>query len=125
MKMTEKEKIEKMMKNLDITFEEAQELIQEDKDIDKGVKKSYDLDKEHLKFAKEQVKAGHTTYKFTKRERKPNYEKRDIIQDLFNFLNENSPYLVEITNKERQIALKENGETKFELTLVQKRVKKE
>ena len=33
--MTEKEKIEKMMKNLDITFEEAQELIQEDKDIDK------------------------------------------------------------------------------------------
>lgn len=123
--MTDKDKIEKMMKQLDLTREEAQQLVQEDKDIDKGVPKSYDLDKEHLKYAKEQVKAGHTTYKFTKRERKIDEEKAQIIEDLYQFLLKNSNYSAEITNKERQIALKTGDTIKFELTLVRKKVKKE
>lgn len=98
-----------------------------DKAIDREEKTEYDLPADKLKVAQKFAHAGTrkrpTTYKFTKRERKPNATKGGIIAELATFLTENSSFSVEnlkITNKERQITFEIGGE-KFELTLVQKR----
>ena len=118
-------KIEKLMKNLGITREEALEVIEADRRIDKG-EKLFTLSKEQEKASKQARSTGTkqpTGYKFTTRERKENTTKAEIIAELAKFLTENSENaceMVEITNKERQIAFK-IGENTFELTLVQKR----
>lgn len=119
--------VEKLMRVLDISAEEAQEVIAYDKAIDKGEKTEHDLTAEQQKVVKEYTKAGTkkapTVYDFKKRERKANPTKSGIIAELAQFLAENSEYAtenVEITNKERQIAFK-IGEECYELTLVQKR----
>ena len=119
---------EKIMRILDVTAEEADEIIAYDKEVDRttdGLK--YDIDKAVAKAALKEAHKGHdrkpTVYKFDKRERKANPTKGGIIAELAKFLTENSEYAtenVEITNKERQIAFK-IGEDAFELTLVQKR----
>ena len=120
-----KKQIAKLMKNLDLTREEAMEVIEADKQIDKGAK-LFELSKEQEKASKQARSTGTkqpTAYKFTKRERKENTTKAEIIAELAKFLKENSENaceMVEITNKERQIAFK-IGENAFELTLVQKR----
>ena len=122
--------IEKLMKNLGITEQEALELIEDDKAIDKG-EKLFELTDEQKKVAKKMTtsdtknkKSAPTVYKFEqKKTRKENATKGGIIAELAKFLTENSefaPELVEITNKERQIAFK-IGENDYELTLVQKR----
>ncbi len=119
--------IEKLMRVLDISEEEAKDVIAYDKAIDKGEKTEHDLTAEQQKVVKEYTKAGTkkapTVYDFKKRERKANPTKSGIIAELAQFLTENSEYAtenVEITNKERQIAFK-IGEECYELTLVQKR----
>lgn len=119
--------VEKLMRVLGISAEEAQEVIAYDKAIDKGKKTEHDLTAEQQKVVKEYTKAGTkkapTVYDFKKRERKANPTKSGIIAELAQFLAENSEYAtenVEITNKERQIAFK-IGEECYELTLVQKR----
>ena len=119
--------VEKLMRVLGISAEEAQEVIAYDKAIDKGEKTEHDLPAEQQKVVKEYTKAGTkkapTVYDFKKRERKANPTKSGIIAEIAQFLTENSEYAtenVEITNKERQIAFK-IGEECYELTLVQKR----
>ena len=119
--------IAKLMKNLDLTREEAMEVIEADKQIDKGAK-LFELSKEQEKASKKARGTGTkakqpTAYKFTQRTRKENTTKAEIIAELAKFLAENSENAcenVEITNKERQIAFK-IGENAYELTLVQKR----
>lgn len=67
-----------------------------------------------------------TSYKFDKRERKPNATKGQLIEELAKFLENGSEFSIVdlvIANKERQIAFS-IGEDSFELTLVQKRKKK-
>ena len=67
--------IEKMMKKLDLTREEAIQLIEDDKRIDKG-EKLFSLSKEQEKASKEARSTGTkqpTAYKFNKRERKVLY----------------------------------------------------
>jgi hypothetical protein len=83
---------------------------------------SFDLDKETEKQAKKWANTGtrQTTSEKTERKRKENPTKASIISEIARFLTENGYDSVEITNKERQIALKV-GENAFELTLVQKR----
>ena len=123
--------IEKLMKNLGITEQEALELIEDDKAIDKGERVYFDLspekEKEAKKFAKAGTRKAPTVYKLDnaegKRSRKENPTKAAIIAELAKFLtetSENACEMVEITNKERQIAFK-IGENAYELTLVQKR----
>jgi hypothetical protein len=91
----------------------------------------FDLSPEKEKEAKKYAKAGTrkapTVYKLDnaegKRSRKENPTKSAIIAELAKFLtetSENACEMVEITNKERQIAFK-IGENAYELTLVQKR----
>ena len=113
--------IQSTMKALDLTREEAIEMWMDDHDIDQGKAKDFDLDPEKQKVVKEMTKAGgKARAKETKpRERKPNNEKRTIIQDLSDFLVNNCQnYInsVEIANIEREITFK-IGENDYSLTL--------
>ena len=119
------------MKRLGMTDAEIADVIASDNAIDKGEKMPFDLTPEQEKEAKKYTKAGTrkapTVYKMDntdgKRSRKENPTKAGIIAELAKFLTENSENaceMVEITNKERQIAFK-IGENAYELTLVQKR----
>ena len=113
--------IQSTMKALDLTREEAIEMWMDDHDIDQGKAKDFDLDPEKQKVVKEMTKAGgKARAKETKpRERKPNDEKREIIQDLNGFLvNHCQDYInsVEIVNVEREITFK-IGENAYSLTL--------
>lgn len=113
---------EKLMRVLDITEAEAEDIIASDKAIDKGERVYFDLDKETEKMAKKyaNVTSHKTESKPTTRTRKENPTKANIITEINQFLIENGYEMVEITNKERQIAFKV-GENDYELTLVQKR----
>ena len=119
--MPDEKWIKSTMKALDLTREEAIEMRMDAHDIDQGKAKDFDLDPEKQKVVKEMTKAGgKARAKETKpRERKPNDEKRTIIQDLNNFLvNSCQDYinLVEIVNVEREITFK-IGENAYSLTL--------
>ena len=116
--------IQALMK-LGMSREEALQTLADDKDIDKGLPKDFDLTAEQLKNAKQYTKVGtrKTSTTPTKRERKANLTKALIIAELFKFLGENaeiSAENLEILNKERQIFFK-CGENDYELTLTQKR----
>ena len=115
------------MKRLGMTDDEIADVLACDKAIDRGERMPFDLSKEDEKMAKKMVNAGTrktpTAYNFSKRERKANPTKASIIEELAKFLTENSENAcenVEITNKERQIAFS-ISDSKYELTLVQKR----
>lgn len=119
--MPDEKWIQSTMKALDLTREEAIEMWMDDHDIDQGKAKDFDLDPEKQKVVKEMTKAGgKARAKETKpRERKPNDEKREIIQDLNDFLVNNCQdyiNLVEIVNVEREITFK-IGENAYSLTL--------
>ena len=112
------------METLDLTREEAIELIQDDDDIDHDKPKDFDLSKEQLKVVAEQNrKVSHKSTTKAKRERKPNEAKREIINAIFEFLTEKTELSVEnveISNAEKMI-LFSMGDEKFSLDLVQKR----
>lgn len=123
----EQEQIEKYVKLLGCSVDEAKDIIEKDKIIDKGGRTEFDLTPEQEKMAKKfaNVKTKKTVYNFDNRgkARKENPTKAGIIKELSEFLEKISEYAcenVEITNKERQIAFK-IGENAYELTLVQKR----
>ena len=130
------------MKKLGYTDEQIQEMLADDKRIDRGEILEWDLSaEEHKKAMKyansdekkkktpktdeKSAKKGGTAYNFdtSTKKRKENPTKANIIALLATILGENSDFCaenVEITNKERQIAFTV-GENAFELTLVQKR----
>ena len=119
------------MRVLDVSAEEADEILKADKAIDRGERVPFDLSPEQEKLAKKfanvdtKQRKKPTVYNLDARgkARKENPTKASIIAELAKFLTENSENaceMVEITNKERQIAFK-IGENAYELTLVQKR----
>lgn len=114
--------IERIMNGLKCSREEAEQVLADDKAIDRGERMSFDLDKQTEKEAKKWVSTGtrQTNGVKVERKRKENLTKATIIAEIANFLTEKGYEMVEITNKERQIALKV-GENAFELTLIQKR----
>lgn len=122
--------IEKHIKLLGCTREEAIDIIETDKIIDKGGRTQYDLSKEEEKLA---MKMSGVNDRKTKsadnkrgKVRAENPTKSGIISEIAEYLAENCGFAcenVEITNKERQIAFK-CGENDYEFTLVQKRKKK-
>jgi len=122
MPLTQKEKI---MQNLGLTSEEADQLLADDKAIDKGEKMPFDLTAEQQKVAKTftvsttKTKKAPTVYKF-ERKKIENVPKAEIIAKIEQLLTENGYENVKILNKERQIAFT-NGENAFEITLTQKR----
>lgn len=119
--------IEKHIKLLGCTREEAIDIIETDKIIDKGGRTQYDLSKEEEKLAMKisgvnERKAKSADNKRGK-VRAENPTKSGIIAEIAEYLTENCGFATEnvtITNKERQIAFK-IGENDYEFTLVQKR----
>lgn len=115
-----------LMEKLKINREEALQLIEDDKAIDKG-EKLFELSDEQKKAVKKMTNSGTRKKPFVPdlkpRERKENPTKAGIIAEIAKFLTENSQFStenVEITNKERMISFR-IGENAYEITLVQKR----
>lgn len=128
------EQIERIMRGLGCSEEEAKEIYAIDNAIDHNEPMDFDLTEEQKKVAKTYTRTGtrkatekgkmkETGLNLTKRERKPNELKGLIISQIFKFLGENEEFSaekVEIVNKERQISFSV-GDRNFELTLVEKR----
>ena len=114
--------IDRIMKNLRCSREEAESILAEDKRIDRGERVDFDLDPETEKRAKKFANTGTRTTKEGKTARKApeNPTKEGVITAVSNFLTENGYSSVEITNKTRQIAFK-IGEDAYEITLIAKR----
>ena len=114
---------EKIMRLLDCTEAEAEDVIETDKAIDRGERVYFDLDKDAEKEAKKMINLVRQKGGTMAKTKKENPTKGSIISELAQFLTENSENAcenIEITNKERQIAFK-IGEENYELTLIQKR----
>lgn len=113
------------MRKYDCSREDAISVIMDDADVDKMSMKELnaDLTEEQKKATKDARKTGKRTYTFTKRERKPDDEKAEIIAKIAEFLTENSDYCVEIVKKEREISLKV-GENEYSISLVKHRAPK-
>lgn len=103
-----------LMKNLGITADQAKELMAADNAVDKMNRVAdinSDLTPEQIKAAKKARSAGRkrTTYKFdtSKREKKINEPKKEIIADLIGGLGpvEN----INITNNEREFTFVKDG----------------
>lgn len=125
------EQIQKMMKNLGLTEQEARELLADDAKVDKGEKMAFDLTPEQEKNAKKARSTGTkkpTAYKFENRKRKENPEKRDImtwILDLFKGLTTDGLVAdAELVNPERQVDF-HIGSNHYSLTLTCHRPPKE
>ena len=129
--MTEKD-IKKMMDTLHISREEAVEIIKDDEAIDKG-EKLFELTAEQKKNAKSATITTSATkgYKFTKRERKPDFVKRELIDTIAH--NIDRAWLedwslevgqVRIVNPEKEVTFKV-GEDLYSVTLTKHRKPKE
>lgn len=125
------ERVDKMMKTLGLTEQEAWELLADDAKIDKGQKMAFDLTPEQEKNAKKARATGTkkpTTYKFENRKRKENPEKRDVmtwILDLFKGLTTDGLVTdAELVNPERQVDFHLNG-NHYSITLTCHRPPKE
>ena len=114
--------IERIMRSLKCSKEEAEKVLTADRAIDRGERMDFDLAPEVEKQAKKYANTGtrQTNGQKTERKRKENPTKATIIAEIAQFLAEKGCEMVEIANKERQIAFKV-GENDYELTLVQKR----
>ena len=116
---------EKLMRILECTEAEAEDIIAKDKIIDQGGRVEFDLDKEtekQIKKAYVNVKEHKkpTIYKFEKRERKADLQKEDLIAQVAEFIKSIGCDNVEILNKSKLIGFS-IGEDNFELDLKRKR----
>lgn len=123
--MTDHEKrVEELVNLLGCSIFEAEQIIADDKKIDKGQEVDFGLTKEQekqaLKYANVQEHKKPAVYKFDKRERKADTTKEGVIEQISQFLIENGYENVEITNKSKLIAFK-IGEDNYEFNLIRKR----
>ena len=119
--------IEKHIKLLGCTREEAIDIIETDNVIDKGGRTQYDLSEEEEKIAMKMSgikdRKAKSENNMRGKVRAENPTKSGIIAEIAEYLTENCGFATEnvtIINKERQISFSIADE-KFELTLVQKR----
>ena len=108
------QQIQKLMKALNISREEAIELMEEDKRIDKG-EKLYELDPELEKGAKKARQADRKTTT-TKREKKAKPEKVELCESMMEGLRTLGVKEFSVTNPEREFIFHHNG-TKYKVTL--------
>ena len=122
--MKDQKRIDELVDLLGCSMVEAQQIIEDDKKIDKGERVAFDLSKEDekkaLKLANVKEHKKPAVYKFDKRERKADTTKEGVIEQIANFLQENGYENVEITNKSKLIAFK-IGEDNYEFNLIRKR----
>jgi hypothetical protein len=110
--------IENLMRSLGCTVEEAKDIVEADKRIDKG-EKLFSLTPEQEKASKKarSVAKSPTAYNFTKRERKADEEKRYLIEAIETLLAEQvKADEIEIVNPEREIVFKMN-DRKYKIVL--------
>lgn len=114
--------IERIMRSLKCSRAEAEEILAEDKKIDRGEAVDFDLSAEEHKRAMKNANTGTREPKGEKaaRKQRENPIKEAIIVEIANFLAEKGYNSVEITNKTRQISFK-FGEDAYDLTLIAKR----
>ena len=123
------DQIEKLMKALDCTEEEAKDIIEQDYKIDHGERVYFDLSKEQEKEAKKfgnvpRAKKVPTVYKFEKKKAKPDPTKEGLIQFLAEKLAEFEEICnIDVTNPTKQIDFS-MGEDNFYISLRRKRAKK-
>lgn len=121
--------IEKEVKRLmatGMTEAEARETALYDAEVEAGEATEFDLTPEQQKIAKKYTNTGtkkKTEYQFSKRERKPNEGKRELIE-IFKKALENAQITPNVSNIERQIDFVYKNEH-FSITLTQHRQKKE
>jgi phosphoribosylformylglycinamidine (FGAM) synthase PurS component len=123
--MTDHDKrVEELVNLLGCSIFEAEQIIADDKKIDKGQEVDFGLTKEQekqaLKYANVKEHKKPAVYKFDKRERKADTTKEGVIEQISQFLIENGYENVEITNKSKLIAFK-IGEDNYEFNLIRKR----
>lgn len=117
--------IQKAMKVLGLTEQEAREMLEADRKIDKG-EKLFELSPEQEKASKKARSTGTkkpTVYNFdtTKKKRKECPDKQHLVSLLAEALATECQN-IEITNKERELTFQFNG-TGYRLTLAVPRVK--
>lgn len=113
-------RINELMTLLGCSEDEAKDIIETDKAIDRGERVYFDLDKakekEAIKMANVGTRKKPTVYDFSKRERKADTTKEGVIQQIADFLTENGYADVEIVNKSKLITFKIGTDTyKFDL----------
>ena len=123
--MTDHEKrVEELVDLLGCSIFEAEQIIADDKKIDKGQEVDFGLTKEQekqaLKYANAKEHKKPAVYKFDKREKKADVTKEGVIQALFDFLSKNGYEDTQILNKSKLISFK-IGEDTYELDLKRKR----
>ena len=138
-RISDEERLERY-KPLDLSAEEAAELLAFDKAVETGeITREMDLKGDAAKVAREMTRTGTrktTVYSFTKRQRKADDIKGAIIAELQAFL-ETAQFIVEnkegektsvataieVTNKEREIVFIVDDQ-QYTLTLIRNRKKK-
>lgn len=119
--------VENLMKLLDITEEEALEMIEDDKRIDKG-EKLFELSAEQKKVAKKMKNSTRAVDAYGKtrtRERKENPTKRMVIELLVECLrNSGEVDNIDVENAEKIINFT-IGENTYKLDLIQRRKPKD
>ena len=108
------QQIAKLMKSLGISREEAIELMEEDKRIDRG-EKLYELAPELQAGAKKARQADRKKTE-VKREKKPKPEKAEICSAMMDGLRELGVEEFEIANAEREFIFHKDG-VKYKVTL--------
>lgn len=119
----QEQQIAQMMRALSISREEAIELLAEDDDIDHDIKKDYDLTAEQQKNAQIYQKSGNYTRKSepSKRERKADNEKREIIARIEQMLQNFAEYeQISVKNIEKEVCFSLNG-AEFSISLIKHR----
>ena len=103
------------MRQLGMTAQEIEDVLECDKQIDKGAK-LFELSNEQKQVAKKMTGTGtKTVYQFQKRERKADNDKREIIQTLDDALCDLVDD-VEVVNPEREILFTYNDK-KYKVVL--------
>lgn len=108
------EKIQKLMKSLGISREDAIQLMEDDKEIDRGAK-MFELPKELQAGAKKARQADRKKTE-VKRERKPKPEKAEICSAMMDGLRELGVEEFDILNAEREFIFHKDG-VKYKVTL--------
>ena len=123
--MTDHEKrVEEMVDLLGCSIVEAEQILIDDKKIDKNEKVDFGLSKEEekkaLKYANVREHKKPMVLNLNKRERKADTTKEGVIQAIYDFLVENGYENVEILNKSKLIGFK-IAEDNYEFNLIRKR----
>lgn len=116
--MTHDELVDYYVETLGCSIKEAEQLIIDDKRVDKGEEVEWDYTKEEKKNLRKLTSTG--TRKVTKttkkKEKKTDEEKMKIMEMIFKVISENYEN-AELTNPERIIDFVTENETSFTITL--------